>query len=63
MATGKSDSTLPRQACDESKAVDPSDNVVLIEDDSTEEEEDIVYNDSNFPEEEKMVEDRAFQLV
>jgi hypothetical protein len=37
--------------------------VVLIEDDSTKEKEDIVYNDSNFPEEEKMVEDGAFQLV
>lgn len=63
MATSKSDPTLPQQACDESKATDPSDNVVLIEDDSTKEKEDIVYNDSNFPEEEKMVEDGAFQLV
>jgi hypothetical protein len=62
MATSKSDPTLPQQACDESKATDPSDNVVLIEDDSTKEKEDIVYNDSNFPEEEKMVEDGAFQL-
>ncbi|KAG6777630.1 hypothetical protein POTOM_017455 [Populus tomentosa] len=63
MATGESDPTLPQQAYDESKVVDPPNHVVLIKDDITEEHEDIVYNDSNFPEKEKMVEDGAFLLV
>jgi hypothetical protein len=63
MVTDESHPVSFQRVLDESKAVDPPDDVVLMEDDNFGENKDVVGIDCNVPEEEKMVEDNPLQLV
>jgi len=63
MVTDESHPVAFQRVLDESKAVDPPDDVVLMEDDNFGENKDVVCIDCNVPEEEKMVEDNPLQLV
>jgi hypothetical protein len=63
MANDESDPVLIQRVMDESKDTEPPDNVVLMEEDNFGEKEDVVSNTCNVLEEEKMVEDKAPQLI